>query len=142
MDGLIFHSALISTTPLMQDISSVVYGILGGLVAVVTTAVTVANYLNGRFSVAEAKISVLAQQLAVDMERLRADLNKTGDREMSHWDMAEYRINACTELINHRTQRFKEEIERLERHFDGEVNDVKGFLEKTTEFKIRSHERP
>lgn len=121
----------------MQDISAVVYGILGGLVAVVTTAVGVANWLNGRFSMAEARIGVLSQQLAVELERLRAELGKTGDREISHWDMAEYRINANTELINHRTQRFKDELARVEKSLLQEINEVKGFLQKTTDFQIR-----
>lgn len=121
----------------MNDIQAVVYGILGGLVAVVTTAVGVANWLNGRFSMSEAKISVLAQQLAVELERMRADSGKISDRELSHWDMAEYRINACQELINHRTQRFTAELSKLETTLKTEIDDVKGFLEKTTEFKIR-----
>ncbi|MBD0268564.1 MAG: hypothetical protein ICV77_09750 [Cyanobacteria bacterium Co-bin8] len=124
----------------MADLHSVVYGILGGLLTVVGTTIGVSNYLNNRFSIAESKLSNLSQQLSLDLERLRSDLGTTGAREMSHWEMAEYQINDCRNLVNHRTQRFKECLEQVEKRLTDDINEVKNYLAKTTSFEIRDRQ--
>jgi len=52
-------------------------------------------------------------------------------------DMHLMQINGNRELIQHRTERFCTTIEALETRLTKEIDEIKRFLERTTEFKIR-----
>lgn len=95
--------------------------------------------LNTRFSLHLQRINELDQRLSVELEKIRSEIITSGNRELGHWDMAEYRINANRELIEHRTRRFSDELKRVTAELSADILEVKGFLAKTTEFRIRDH---
>jgi hypothetical protein len=123
----------------MNDITPLIYGVLGGMATVATTAIAVANWLNTRFSLQMQRINELDHRLSVELEKIRSEIITSGNRELGHWDMAEYRINANRELIEHRTRRFSDELKRVTSELSADILEVKGFLAKTTEFRIRGH---
>jgi hypothetical protein len=49
----------------------------------------------------------------------------------------EYLIHSNTALVNHRTERFTTSLKAMEARLSRDVDEIKGFLDKTTEFKIR-----
>ena len=121
----------------MDDLTPLIYGVLGGIATVAATAVGVANHLNARFAIQAAKVAELEKHSQLEIEKLKGFLEVGGNRELSHWDMADYRINANKELIEHRTQRFMAELARLEKRCLDELNEVRNYLEKTTDFERR-----
>lgn len=52
-------------------------------------------------------------------------------------DMHILQINGNRELIQHRTDRFCKELKELEERLQREIDEIKRFLERTTEFTIR-----
>ncbi|MBD2259915.1 hypothetical protein [Pseudanabaena sp. FACHB-2040] len=112
------------------DIQSVLWGFLGGLITVAGTVVAITNWLNGRFN-----------QLFISHEKLNGKIETLSNREASNNDHLGYLYNANKELIEHRTRRFQEEIKRLQDETVKDIEDIKSFLDKTTEFTIRGKDR-
>lgn len=52
-------------------------------------------------------------------------------------DNLRYLVNANRELIDHRTQRFNDQVAALEGRLGGEIKEIKNWLDSHTEFKIR-----
>ena len=71
-------------------------------------------------------------------------LNERHQREtarqaiISDREQITYLTNANRELIEHRTQRFQDTTDRLEKRLLQEIAEMKDFLHKTTEFKPRN----
>lgn len=133
-----------------------------GVIALITiagTAIAVSNFLTDRFQKLTVDLGALMTEQAVDSA---VQNERIGKLESRIEDTIIYRINANTELINHRTHRFDESLNRSEavqrerhesiRHqltesrdiilnkierLDKELNDIQQFLAKTSEFKIR-----
>ena len=112
------------------DIQAILWGFLGGLLTVAGTVVAVTNWLNGRFN-----------QLFISHEKLTGKLETLSSREASNNDHMFYLYNANKELIEHRTRRFQEEITRLKEETVKDIEDIKGFLDKTTDFTIRRRDK-
>jgi hypothetical protein len=70
--------------------------------------------------------------------KLHSTLERSRSAAVSDREMLEYRVNENTNLINHRTQRFTEALEKLETRMLQEIFELKGFLERTTEFVPRN----
>lgn len=135
---------------------------LQGVTALVTiagTTLAINNYLNNRFSKLTSEVSLLVRDQAVDSIALKLKMEKI---ESDIEDIVLYRINANTELINHRTKRFDEllqkecelNIERVDAiriqlkesteivlgkivRVDEEIGQIQQFLANSSGFKIR-----
>lgn len=131
---------------------SALLSLLTGILTIVGTTIAVSNYLNNRFSELTRDMSNLVTEQAVDAVQLREKL-----------ELLEYRINANTELINHRTSRFEKKMEenkviekeRVEavkfvsnqsqellltkiNNLDQSVKEIQQFLAKKADFNIRN----
>jgi hypothetical protein len=62
----------------------------------------------------------------------------TTQRFESQEEKLDLACNGNRELIEHRTRRFCNELERIEVRFGAELHEVKAFLDKTTDFRLRS----
>jgi len=121
----------------MDEVYAAIWGIAGGLVTMVGAALAVSSSIDRRFAALKESLSTVSNDLALRLEKLQGMVELLSEREASHWDQAEYRIHANTELIDHRTKRLLDEDARLERKCISEINEIKGFLEKTTNFQGR-----
>ncbi|HIK45380.1 MAG TPA: hypothetical protein IGR64_10905 [Leptolyngbyaceae cyanobacterium M65_K2018_010] len=116
-------------------IDPIFFTLLGSIMAVATALVTVVRSLDNRFNQVRSQLAELDQRLAVTMERLST-------REASHWEMLDYRANANRELIEHRSQRWSTELQRVDNDLRERIKDIEAFLDRTTEFVIRAKEKP
>ena len=97
------------------------------IASVVGTAIAVSRNLDNRFNTLRQELHALKQSMGV---------NETND--LNRLEHFEYRINANTELINHRTERFMAENQRTYVELNHQIQEVKRFLEKTTDFINRA----
>ncbi|MFQ4134806.1 hypothetical protein PGN35_000640 [Nodosilinea sp. PGN35] len=97
--------------------------------------------IDSRFAASRAQVTDIESRLALAIEQLARVDERQATREASHWEMADYRIHQKTELINHRTQRFTTELARVDADLRQRIKDVELFLDKTTEFNIRTGNR-
>jgi len=74
--------------------------------------------------------------------KMHSTLERSRLAAISDREMLEYRVNENTNLIKHRTQRFTDALEKLETRVFQEIAELKGFLEKTTEFVPRNRIDP
>lgn len=138
------------------EVQSLIWGLMGGVISIVGTAIAVSNWLNNKFDIlktrqqeAESRLQIQLEKLKagqqeaetrlqLQLEKLKGSSELESTREISHWDMLEYKTNANRELIEHRTRRFHEDLKAVEARLTVDINEVKAFLEKTTEFQIRN----
>jgi hypothetical protein len=99
------------------------------LSGVVGTAIAVSRNLDSRFNALRKELQELYKAIGVNAAN---DINKV--------EMLEYRINENTNLIQHRTQRFTTELSRLKHELTAQVNDVKGYLERNSDFIPRKRD--
>lgn len=81
-------------------LDDVVWPVVTAIASIAATTVGVTNYLNSRFSSTALKVSQLQGQL----DALREQID----------DVVMYRINANTELVKHRTERFQAEAKHIQ----------------------------
>jgi len=84
------------------------------------------------------------QSLELRLRRIEADLveekhavDRSRQATISDREHVSYLINANRELIEHRTRRFMDELEKLENRLGQDIQEVKGYLAKTTDFQIK-----
>lgn len=123
------------------ETQALIYGVIGGLISIAGTAIAVSNWINARFDLLKTRLIESEKLHALEFEKIRGDQSLGRAGEISHFDLLEYRINSNTELINHRTQRFQAEIKALDERVGKDLDEIKAFLAKTTEFVIRGEGR-
>ncbi len=74
------------------------------------------------------ELSALEQKHKLETSRLAGQ---------SNIDRLELFCNGNKELIEHRTQRFKAEMEKVEVRLSADVSDIKAFLSQNSDFGIR-----
>lgn len=89
--------------------------------------------LERRFQTQDQK----TRELELDLVKEAHALNVSRQAEISDREHTEYLVTANRELIEHRTRRFCDEIERLRRDVQQDILEIKQFLDKTTDFHIR-----
>jgi hypothetical protein len=97
-----------------------------------------------RYQALERRLSGLDQRFtALDLKSVNQshDLSLLKEGIKGKVEHYEYLIHANTELIGHRTDRFTTALKALETRLEADINEVKGFLDKTTDFRIRSSKR-
>lgn len=119
------------------EVQSLLWGLIGGLLSVTGAAVGVVNWLNNRFDVLKTRLHETETRLQIEIEKLKSSTGLESTRELSHFDLLDYKTNANRELIEHRTQRFTTELQTLEKRLASDIEDVKGYLVKTTDFQIK-----
>lgn len=93
----------------------------------------VAWFMWMRYQSLESRLRKIETDLIHERHTLdRSRAAAVGDREH-----VGYLINSNRELIEHRTRRFCDSLEKLETRFLQELQEIKNFLDKTTEFKPR-----
>lgn len=100
----------------------VLIGIVTGIIAIVGSILKVQKDLDKRFD-----------DLGNKLHRYNTDQQVEWTRIYSKIENHSYLINANTELINHRTQRFQANYEELRE----EIKELQGFLNKNQGFAIR-----
>lgn len=123
-----------------SEVQSIFFGILGGIIPMVATVAGVVNWINAKFDLLKTRQVDGDARQALETEKLRSIIESNRAAAISDREMAEYRINANTELIGHRTERFCKELEQLEKRLAADIDDLKGYLAKTSDFKIRGRE--
>lgn len=100
--------------------------------------------LEKRFRQIETRIVELGHNGQTDREAIERKIlqldhrgQMTREAMQSTDDMHLLQINGNRELIEHRTQRFCSELKALEERLAKDLDEVKRFLERTTEFTIR-----
>lgn len=122
------------------EAQSIFLGVLGGLIPMAAAIVAVVNWINSRFDVLKSRQQEGDAKQAIEIEKLRAKIESCRASGINDREMAEYRINGNTELIQHRTERFCKELEALEKRLSTELEEVKGYLARTSDFRIRGQE--
>ncbi|MBE9155379.1 hypothetical protein IQ265_00765 [Nodosilinea sp. LEGE 06152] len=125
-----------------MTIDPVVFTLIGSILAISTVLITVVRSIDARFAMARAQITDLEGRLALATEQLARGDERQATREAAHWEMADYRINANKELIEHRTSRFTTELSRVHDDLRQRIKDIESYLDKTTDFTIRAAVRP
>lgn len=99
--------------------------------------------LDRRLRSDEQKILELRHDIDGRIKELEHSLEIARQANQSNHETATYLINSNTNLVNHRSERIFEEIRKLETRIQTEIRDIKGFLDKTTDFNIRgAREQP
>ncbi|MGB3203269.1 MAG: hypothetical protein WBA99_20350 [Nodosilinea sp.] len=124
-----------------MTIDPVVFTLIGSILALSTVLVTVVRSIDSRFAASKAQITDLEGRLALAAEQLARVDERQATRESAHWEMADYRINANKELIDHRTKRFTTELGRVDADLRQRIKDLEGYLDKTTDFTVRATAR-
>lgn len=109
--------------------------------------------LEQRLGKYDREIHLLQSELAQQTQAIRSELDQrlhamehrlelSRQAISSQDDHKAYLINANRELIDHRTERFTQALSGLEGALKEDINDLKRFLEKTTEFVDRRRRDP
>lgn len=83
-------------------------------------------------------LEVRLRKIETDLLEERHALDVSRQATISDREQMEYLTNANHELIEHRTRRFQDCVDRLERRVYQEIAEIKQFLDKTTDFKPRN----
>lgn len=78
------------------------------------------------------------RQMEVELMKEQHALSVSRQATISDRDHIEYLVNANRELIEHRTNRFTTELGRLRDELCQDILEIKQFLDKTTEFRMRT----
>ncbi|MGB3202849.1 MAG: hypothetical protein WBA99_18225 [Nodosilinea sp.] len=124
-----------------MTIDPIVFTLIGSILALSTVLVTVVRSIDSRFATSRQQINDLEGRLALAAEQLARVDERQATRESAHWEMADYRINANKELIDHRTKRFTTELGRVDADLRQRIKDLEGYLDKTTDFTVRATAR-
>lgn len=96
---------------------------------IVGTAIAVTRNLDNRFN-----------QLRKELQDLYNAIGINSANDISKVEHLEFRIHQNAELIEHRTRRFTDELNRLKHELTSQVNDVKGYLERNSDFIPRKRD--
>ena len=97
------------------------------------TMIAVAWFLWQRYLALENRLLQVDQKL-IQIDHKLTLIRQATESKTEHQD---YLINSNTALINHRSSRFFESLKDLEERLFHETDEIKAFLAKTTEFKVR-----
>lgn len=78
------------------------------------------------------------RQIETDLLKERHARDVSRQATISDREQMQYLTNANHELIEHRTRRFQDCVDRLENRMYQEISEIKLFLDKTTDFKPRN----
>lgn len=78
------------------------------------------------------------REIETDLMKEKHAVDRSRQATISDREHVSYLINANRELIDHRTQRFCDSLEKLESRFMQDLQEIKAFLDKTTDFKPRN----
>lgn len=116
-----------------MDNYEVIIGIILNLSVIIGFTVSIVNWINNRLNSIHHKLSDLNNRLSIADERFEGKL-------LTY----ELLINGNKELIEHRTTRFTEEMRRAKgdvredmETLQKQIDQISGFLDKTTEFRPR-----
>ena len=100
---------------------------MGGII------VSITNWLNSKIAKLQEEINHLNNRFSIQDTQIEGKLMNL-----------ELRVNGNFELIGHRTQRFSSEMDRARERVDrdlnnvqNQINQISGWLDKTTDFRPR-----
>jgi uncharacterized protein YfaS (alpha-2-macroglobulin family) len=97
----------------------------------------ISRSIDARFNALRSHLNDVDQRLSLQISTLREASSVADASGMSRLEHLEYRVNANRELIDHRTERFEDYFSRVEASFQAQITEVKGYLQKTTDFQVR-----
>lgn len=113
--------------------------LLGSLGGIIGAAVGISRSLDQRFNKLRSQLSGEVQALTRQLDEVKRELGIQDTRDLTKLEALEYKVNSNRELIEHRTRRFTSELSRAVDLLQGQTNEIKGFLNKTTDFVIRGN---
>ena len=103
---------------------------IANLATIVAGAIGITQWINGRFAASDARIASLKERMGVEDTRMNSRL-----------EHIEYLIHSNTQLIDHRTQRFSDEMRRARIQVESDLNNlaqqidtVSGYLQANSDY--------
>lgn len=115
------------------------FALIASISGIVGTAVAISRSLDARFGKLRSQLTSDSAELAAQLAEIRRELGIQDTRDLNKLEALDYKVNSNRQLIEHRTQRFTSELSRAVELLQGQINEIKGFLDKTTDFVIRGN---